>query len=571
MNRLRTLLSFIFIGFFVSSCGGKYVPSPTGAPEETSTRQTESAPGTMGLANPLQGLEALPAYRAILKISFEDDPQSAWSQSYILTTDKEQHTRWMEYAEEGLGDQSPQYPALVGSLDGIVYYRSAPEGNCVSNFAEADDDWNSALPEPAGMLPPVKSMVPDGEPELVNGVQAMPYHLNAGSFGGDAQQVSGQVWLAQAGDYVVKYTLTVQGGEELFGPDVSGVMQWAYEITPLEAHTAALPADCPIALPDLPQMNGAAGVIKFPGFISYDIQTNQEDVAAFYEGELASRGYEPLIQTRVGEAGMALSYGKNGQAVQVVYRSGQPGEVMLYSQPVSEIPVRETAELQVEATEAPVSPPVNLADRIVGSLDVLLGDDRTPSAFASFHLESTDQAPAWDRKSETVGSETTSFSVDIQDKNIHFVQHETRPGANQETTEVYMMGSDEYEVVNNQVEPSLGLASLAWIMYSIDPTTMLSIGALEAASAEAETVEGRSAEVYDLAGSSDSSGGILAGFGYSSVQGKVWIDSETGALLKMEADYEKDVRNTAGEVKGSGSGHFSLLVSGIGEVTVSLP
>jgi hypothetical protein len=318
-------------------------------------------------------------------------------------------------------------------------------------------------------------------------------------------------------------------------------------------------------------MNGAASIIKFPSFISYEIQTNQDDVAAFYEGELTSLGYEPLVKTRVDEAGMALSYGKNGQAVQVVYRSGQPGEVILYSQPVSEIPVRETAEPQVAATEASVSPPVNLADRIAGSLDVLLGDDHTPSAFASFHLESTDQAPAWDRKAETVGSETVSFRVDIQDKNIHFIQQETRPGTNQEKTEVYMMGSDEYEVVNNQVEPSLGLASLAWIMYSIDPTTILSIGALEAASTGVETVDGRSVEVYDLAGSSDSAGGILAGFGYSSVQGKVWIDSETGALLKMDVDYEKDVRNTAGEVKGSGSGHFSLQVSGIGQVTVSMP
>jgi hypothetical protein len=64
------------------------------------------------------------------------------------------------------------------------------------------------------------------------------------------------------------------------------------------------------------------------------------------------------------------------------------------------------------------------------------------------------------------------------------------------------------------------------------------------------------------------SGNLLS---ITSVTGKVWIDQATGALLKAVLDYKADVRDTSGNLKGSGTGHLEISVTQIGNVTVTLP
>jgi hypothetical protein len=87
-----------------------------------------------------------------------------------------------------------------------------------------------------------------------------------------------------------------------------------------------------------------------------------------------------------------------------------------------------------------------------------------------------------------------------------------------------------------------------------------------------ETLEGRTAEVYAV-DSSGSDGGVLGGLEIPirMARGTVWVDGETGALLKAALDYQADVKDTSGSLQGSGPGHLDIVVTQVGRVSVALP
>jgi hypothetical protein len=52
----------------------------------------------------------------------------------------------------------------------------------------------------------------------------------------------------------------------------------------------------------------------------------------------------------------------------------------------------------------------------------------------------------------------------------------------------------------------------------------------------------------------------------------VWLDQQTGALLKANLTYEMDIKDLGtGKVLGSGTGQVEIMVTQVGSVTVQLP
>jgi len=109
-------------------------------------------------------------------------------------------------------------------------------------------------------------------------------------------------------------------------------------------------------------------------------------------------------------------------------------------------------------------------------------------------------------------------------------------------------------------------------MWPLNLELVLASGAPGATTAGTETLEGRTAEVSELTGTdtgiSGSSGMVLP---VASVSGKIWVDPQTGALLKAVLDYQVDVKDSSGNDKGNGSGHLEITVTQVGNDTVSLP
>jgi hypothetical protein len=57
----------------------------------------------------------------------------------------------------------------------------------------------------------------------------------------------------------------------------------------------------------------------------------------------------------------------------------------------------------------------------------------------------------------------------------------------------------------------------------------------------------------------------------TSVSGKVWVDQQTGTLIKALLDYKAEVSDSGGNPQGTGSGHLEIIVTQVGKATVSVP
>jgi hypothetical protein len=122
------------------------------------------------------------------------------------------------------------------------------------------------------------------------------------------------------------------------------------------------------------------------------------------------------------------------------------------------------------------------------------------------------------------------------------------------------------------------MLSATWSLWQLDPLTILSAAGMAGPKAEAgATLEGRQVDVYSVASTGlggtgqDSSFGLLP-VSITSIHGTIWIDHETGALLKADLQFEASVRKPGESTPSAhGKGEFHLAVSQIGKTTVALP
>jgi hypothetical protein len=571
MRRFIQLLLPVLLAFsLLAGCApsqatpSSTVSSATAASAQPKPGETSAAPGaTIALQNPAQGLEGLKAYRATLAVRFEGTPQS-WSQNYDLSADTGRMLRGLGYKETGLKGpaQLPWWEATLGD----VHYLRAQEGQaCAAGFLSTDGGATPLI-EPAAVLPPLKALAAAGGPQEINGATAQGYEVRAGEAPGQSSaKVSGKVWIATAGGYVSKYQLSLQGGEDVFGAGQSGTMTWDYQVQAVDpSNDALLPADCPLPLPEIPLVDDASEVLRMPGLISYQTARSLDDAAAFYQEAMESAGFTAEGEGSLGTTHATLRYLKDDSRVVIRLSGGEKTQVDISREgsQAASAPTR----LPTPTVDAATAASTNATLRVSRALNLLTGSEQTPSVFQSYHLESKDQAPAW--VNGTAGQKTEEYSADVAGKNVHFTY---RSGQN--ANEYYLIGAAEYEVKDGKVADSMG-AAVSWAFWPLNPVIVLGIGSLKVEAAGTEAVEGRTAEVYTLKGTlADDPTGMFAGFGLPITQneGKAWIDAETGALLKLVADYKAEIKDSDGNVLGQGSGHLEVTVTKVNQVSVALP
>lgn len=206
--------------------------------------------------------------------------------------------------------------------------------------------------------------------------------------------------------------------------------------------------------------------------------------------------------------------------------------------------------------------------RVAASLNFLMTGDTSVS---SYHLESDQLSPCWD--GNAIAQCSQKMSADVQGKDVHFTCTETKPGEDPQTTEMYLIGDQEYPVVGGSVQPAgVSLDSLVWIMWPANTAIIIAVGDTNVTQAGTEELEGRTADIYALDGTNTPIGDVAGiALPVSSVKGQVWVDQQTGALLKASLDYQASVHDTSGAPQGSGPGHIEITISQIGNVTVALP
>jgi predicted small lipoprotein YifL len=235
-------------------------------------------------------------------------------------------------------------------------------------------------------------------------------------------------------------------------------------------------------------------------------------------------------------------------------------------------------------TSTPSAPSMDAQTRISDSASRLLLDDNP--AFKSFHIEASGTDPSWDQQSKKVINQGFTLKADKSGEDLYLLYTTEKSGNQAATkTEGYSIkgglgGTDgtgkEYLLEAGKLTESLGAISMTWVFFPFKVVLPMAFAALGPSAQGSEAVDGRQADKFAI-DTANAPAGVLGAMGsflsVTSAKGTVWIDKETGALLKCSLDYTQDLVDSPGSqtVAGKGSGHIELVVTKVNNTSVTLP
>jgi hypothetical protein len=527
--------------------------------------------GAGSLNNPAAGLEGLSSYRATLHLEFDgtqDGAPLAWSQALRLESDRTASARLLSIDRRGPDASQDADGILIGQFGSMTITRPAAEGACQGEVGETP----LVIPEPASLLRPIQqSITYSGSPEERNGLSTLHAVLDARAVGASSEaRVKGEMWVAEEGGYIVRYILEIDGTPDDWGKGIEGVMRWEYNLDEVGQELGLLPPPgCPLGMVDAPLPDDATGVEAQPGILTLTTGLDVAAAAEFYQDRLPGQGWSESDTAFLTPRAARLTFLQPGRQLVILIQAGLATQISItLENPAAPAPQTGAATATPDTGSA-----VEPMARVLASLNNLLYPGAVTPAFPSYHLEVDHKMPLW--AGGKLDQSQEMLSADVQGKDVHFTDHKTTPGKPAKTAEAYLINDNEYVVTDGVVTPGPGLTSLAWDLWPMDAVLIISVGSQGTTPAGTEVLEGRTAEVYNLDGSGALGGGAgvpaLPGIPVTAARGKVWVDQETGALLKAVLDYEADVRDSSGATRGSGSGHLEIAVTQVGNVTVTLP
>ena len=283
------------------------LPTPGSTPE-TFVANVATGPGPGNIMDTTAGLADLASYTATLTITFDGTnaaQPSKWSTTTVMMTAKEPAARQLTVTSSG--DVPDPTTLFRAELNGATFDKRGDEP-CVADVIGAD-------PEAAPLVGPAKALsavigADAAGSETMNGTAADHYTFDERAILQTGRSTStGEAWVATNGGYVVKYLLQSKAGAGLFGDGIDGTITWDYELTGVDQPIAmSLPEDCPAGLVDAPTLPDAANVDNLPGLLTYDTSTPVADVVAFYQTELASRGWTASEDATIDDTSAAIEF-----------------------------------------------------------------------------------------------------------------------------------------------------------------------------------------------------------------------------------------------------------------------
>jgi hypothetical protein len=323
-DRIRWIAPLIMLAILAIGAGavrqadGQATAAPT-ASVPTDAIEVTFGPGPFKL-QPLTGLADLSGYQASLRVDFkgkEGGKASTWTETLALVVRGKPSARVLTATFKGNAPSAAYIEPWSAAMNGVFYTRDT-DGACSASVGEADS--NAPLVwEPADLLPAVRGAEEAGA-KKVNGIAAKGYKFDERALGAtDRAKATGEVWVADPGGYVLKYSLTVKGGPEYFGEDKEGTLTWAYDVTKAGQVVAiVLPKDCPEGLVDAPVMDDAENVGRFPGTTMYTTKSTIAQVADFYQKKLPEAGWKLEGKPGVTERAALLDF-KQGKSQLTVF------------------------------------------------------------------------------------------------------------------------------------------------------------------------------------------------------------------------------------------------------------
>jgi hypothetical protein len=282
-----------------------------------------------------EGLAALDSYRATFRMNFEgsdDGTPTQWTFEMRMerTTDPEaSRVAYLGSGDEDMGQLSGFEMVQVGDMQYVKFGEGS--GNCITTPRDEDSGNVDELFDLDDVMGGLSNARRSGPDQTINGVRARHYTFDEGGLFGSTLGMTnahGDVWVANDGDWVVKYELSAEGKDTLFGKAESeGKLTWTYEVTEVNARfEIAAPADCESAASDVPVMPDATEKSSMGSLITYKSASTFQEVLDFYQDEMPANGWEPSAGEPLltGELAM-LAYEKEGQkaSITITVDSGQ--------------------------------------------------------------------------------------------------------------------------------------------------------------------------------------------------------------------------------------------------------
>ena len=224
------------------------------------------------------------------------------------------------------------------------------------------------------------------------------------------------------------------------------------------------------------------------------------------------------------------------------------------------------------------APDAALQRRITASPGVTLQAPFGKPALGSYHLEMKGKQPRFDRTTKSVSVEEWRLRADVAGDNISVrcdVEH--AESKKTETLEGWILGEGRpggvpYEATGGQIDVSPRIQQQCW-MRAYAWTPALSAAASGVTATGQQPVGGRAADKYTVEASPAALDRIRPMMYLTESKGTVWLDQQTGALLKAMMTYRESFTEPRGSdnVIGTGDGRIEMMVTRVGKVTVKSP
>ncbi len=339
------------------------------------TQETSPSAGSTSnvgdlLLNPVIGLDQLSGYKASLKQdlagTLDGQPYERHS-SYELS--KQPSSGAFDYSNSVSGTDTRAFSMRLISLDGAFYEWEQDQSECRGSNTSPKDN---PVTDPASLLIPVKNADFVGR-ENVNGIDSSHYSFDRGSLpvAKGSENVTGELWIADDGGYVIKYLLNVALPEKITGKDLEIAQTWVYQLELLEQKDAiSLPEGCRAVPVEITPPEGSVNITYESGSLTYDTSSQASEVVDFYIDQLSSLGWQPPEKPLQGAitAPFLMDFRK-GDQVLTLFLSGSDNNLMNVELQFSTIPKSSSkSEVDLPATPSGVLTPAPTIDPVESGL-----------------------------------------------------------------------------------------------------------------------------------------------------------------------------------------------------------
>jgi hypothetical protein len=358
MKKLLPVFVVIMIAALVlAACGAS--PAPSGGAQSAATTAPSSKPAgnkpaaveptqppaaveptakpdTLELSNVTAGLNELNSYKAAFTMTFEGKDNGQPKTSTLAFTEefvKDPAAKRTVITGLGgmlggdTGTPAPGQSMGIESIEvgGKMYSKM---GDICSQVTADSGPQANTMMDPNSIIGDVRGAQRVGN-ETVNGIPTVHYKLDVSSL----QTLgylngNGDVWVAESGNYVVKYVFQATGSDKLFGGSSTseGAIKWDYEVSDVnQPITIQAPADCGGTAEDIPVMADAQDPASFGSMSTYSTPSKFEDVVAFYEKEMPNKGWKEAEGGMSADNLSQKNYTKDGRNVQVMITGDSSG------------------------------------------------------------------------------------------------------------------------------------------------------------------------------------------------------------------------------------------------------